>query len=500
MQSSVLPKPWLRFYPEGVATHVDFPKEPLYSILVNAAAKYPNSTAIEYEGYKVTYKKLNELSNQFANGLISLGLKKGSKIAIILPNIPQFVFCFWGALKAGLIVVPCNPLYREREIEFQLRDSESEAIVILNNVYNQNDFFSGFEKARPKLSNVKHVFVTSLTDYLPPIKKQLAGTVKKIQTLKKPDTIDLAAFISNGSKNEPPALTVNPVEDIAVIQYTGGTTGTSKGAMLTHYNLVSNAMVLAIWQHGDASGRLLGVTPFFHIYGLTVGMISPMYSGMEIILLPSFHVKEVLEAITKYKITSFPGVSTMYIAIINYPELPRYSVKSIRKCVSGAAPLPVEVQRKFNELTGGNLVEGYGLTEASPVTHCNPIGEGAPVKSGSIGTPLPETEAKIVDMETGMIDLAQGETGELAVKGPQVMKGYWHQPEETASVMRNGWLLTGDIARMDEDGYFFIVDPKERHDRRGRIQSLAQGGRGSVVHASGHQRGCCRGSKRRIPG
>jgi long-chain acyl-CoA synthetase len=461
MQSSVLPKPWLRFYPEGVATHFDFPKEPLYSILVDAAATHPNSTAIEYEGYKVTYKKLNELSNQFANGLISLGLKKGSKIAIILPNLPQFVFCFWGALKAGLTVVPCNPLYREREIEFQLKDSEAEAVVILNNVYNQNDFFSGFEKARPRLSNVKYVFVTSLTDYLPPIKKQLAGRVKKIQTLKKPDTIDLAPFISSGTKNEPAPVPVNPVEDIAVIQYTGGTTGTSKGAMLTHYNLVSNAIMLKIWQHEGSSGRLLGVTPFFHIYGLTVGMISPMCSGMEIVLLASFHVKEVLEAISKHKITSFPGVSTMYIALINYPELSRYSINSIKECVSGAASLPMEVQRKFNKITGGNLVEGYGLTEASPVTHCNPIREGALVKSGSIGIPITETDAKIVDMETGTIDLAQGETGELAVKGPQVMKGYWHQPGETAGVMRNGWLLTGDIARMDEDGYFFIVERKK---------------------------------------
>jgi len=461
MQSSVLPKPWLRFYPEGVAPNVNFPREPLYSILVNTVEKYPNSTALEYQGYKLTYRKLNELSNQFANGLISLGLKKGSKIAISLPNIPQFVFCFWGALKAGLTVVPCNPLYREREIEFQLKDSEVEAIVLLNNVYTQNDFYSGFEKARPRLSNVKHVFVTSLTDYLPPIKKQLAGTVKKIQTVKKPDTIDLTSFLTNKLRNEPPVLSINPMEDLAVIQYTGGTTGTSKGAMLTHYNLVSNAIVLTIWQHGKNSNRMLGVTPFFHIYGLTVCMISPTYSGMEIVLLPSFHVKEVLEAISKHKITSFPGVSTMYVALINYPDLSRYSINSIRECVSGAAPLPVEVQRKFNKITGGNLVEGYGLTEASPVTHCNPIGKGALVKSGSIGIPIPETDAKIVDMETGNMDLALGESGELAVKGPQVMKGYWHQPEETAMVMRNGWLLTGDIARMDEDGYFFIVDRKK---------------------------------------
>ncbi len=292
MQSTALPKPWLKFYPEGVPHEIEIPRESVQSILVEIARKYPGSTALEYQGSKISYGKLNELANQFANGLINLGLKKGSKLAVMLPNIPQFVICFWGALKAGLIIVPCNPLYREREIELQLKDSEADAIVLLNNIYNQNDFYSGFEKARPRLPAIKHVFVTSLTDYLPPIKKQLAGPIKKIQTVKKPDTIELYQFLSKNSKKEPSVVPVVPEEDIAVIQYTGGTTGTSKGAMLTHSNLVSNAYALKSWERGKNTDRLLGVTPFFHIYGLTVCMISPMLNGMEIVLLPSFHVQE----------------------------------------------------------------------------------------------------------------------------------------------------------------------------------------------------------------
>lgn len=461
MQSTELSKRWLKFYPDGIPRAIEIPKKPVQWILAEAVRKYPNSIALEYQGNRISYTRLNELSNQFANGLLSLGLKKGSKIAIVLPNIPQFVICFWGALKAGLTIVPCNPLYREREIEFQLVDCEAEAIVLLNNIYNQNDFFSSFEMARPRLSNVKYVYVTSLTDFLPPIKKQLAGPVKKIQTLKKPDTIEFVQFLYGKPKTDPPEVEVIPEEDVAVIQYTGGTTGTSKGAMLTHYNLVANATQLQSWERGTNSDRLLGVTPFFHIYGLSVCMISPTIAGMEIILLPSFHVKEVLETISKQKITTFPGVSTMYIALINYPELQRYSISSIRRCVSGAAPLPVEVQRKFDSITGGNLVEGYGLTEASPVTHSNPLGSGALVKSGSIGIPIPSTDAKIVDSETGTRDMLVGEPGELAVRGPQVMKGYWKRPDETADVMRDGWLLTGDIAKMDEDGYFYIVDRKK---------------------------------------
>jgi long-chain acyl-CoA synthetase len=461
MESALLQRPWQKFYPKHIRHSLDYPKETLQSLLINSAQKHPDSVAVEFEGKKITFRELNDLANQFANGLNSLGIGKNSKVAVILPNLPQFVICFYGALKAGAVVVPCNPIYRERELEYQLSDAEVEAVVILNNIYLPNDFYAEFEKARARLPRVKHVFVTSIIDYLPPIKKQLAGPVRKIQTLQKPNTINLVSFLSKQSKKEPETRQSNPVDDIAVLQYTGGTTGTSKGAMLTHYNLLSNTLQLMDWTNAGKGDKVLAVIPFFHIYGLTVAMNSAVNVGEELILLPQFHAKEVLQTIQKHGIAVFPGVATMYIALLNYPELSKYSIGTIRKCVSGAAPLPVEVQKKFNEITGGKLVEGYGLTEASPVTHCNPIADGAIVKPGSIGVPLPDTDAKIVDSETGTKDLPVGEEGELALKGPQVMKGYWNKPEETAAVFRDGWLLTGDIAKMDSDGYFYIVDRKK---------------------------------------
>jgi long-chain acyl-CoA synthetase len=461
MQTSVA-HPWLKFYARGIPPSIEYPKQPVQSFLSTSAKKHLHRTALVFEGKRITYQELEELSNQFANGLLSVGVTKGTKVALILPNVPQFVFSFYGALKAGATVVPCNPLYREKELEFQLLDSEVEAVVILNNVVAPNDFFAEFAKCLPKLPKVKHVFTTSLADFLPGLKKQLAG-LANVKTIKREGTIDLVSFLSRFQKSEPDHPTsIDPVEDLAVLQYTGGTTGISKGAMLTHYNLVSNAIATNVWAGlAEQPQRVLGVTPFFHIYGLTSGMNSPIYGAHEIVLLPSFRVKEVLETIQKEKITEFPGVSTMYTAIVHHPELQKYGLRSVKRCISGAAPLPLEVQKKFDEITGGNLVEGYGLTEASPVTHCNPLGEDAIVKTGSIGIPLPDTDAKIVDVETGKKDLAVGEVGELVVKGPQVMKGYWKRRDETSLVLFDGWLLTGDIARMDEDGYFYIVDRKK---------------------------------------
>ena len=309
MQSVPDVRPWLNFYPKEVSNSKKYPDDPLQSFLIDSASKFPNSVAIEFQGKKISYKQLNELSNQFANGLISLGLRSGSKIAIILPNTPQFVFCFFGALKAGAVVVPCNPLYRERELEFQLQDSETEAVIILNNIYHPTDFYAEFEKARPRLGRVQHVFVTSLLDFLPPIKKQLAGPVKKIQTLKKPDTTNLIDFVNRQSKSEPSRLTTDAAEEVAVLQYTGGTTGISKGAMLTHKNLSSNAIMLMDWINATHDEKVLAVTPFFHIYGLTVGMTSPIYVGQEIVVLPSFRAGEVLETIHKQRITIFPRSS-----------------------------------------------------------------------------------------------------------------------------------------------------------------------------------------------
>ncbi len=464
MQTLTAERPWLKFYPADVPPTIDYPKIPVQSLLTVSASKHPERAALIFQGKKISYRELNELANKFANGLISLGIKKGERIALILPNSPQFVFCFYGALKAGGIVVSCNPVYREKELEFQLQSSGAVSVVLLNNISAGNDFFAQFEKCRSRLSKIRHVFVTSITDFLPPIKKQLAGPVKKIQTVQRNDTINLVDFLNNQKKAEPDVNSVplNPLEDLAVLQYTGGTTGVSKGAMLTHYNLVSNAIVSSVWRRGKAGeSNTLAVIPFFHIYGLTNAMNSPIYSAEKIVILPRFNVKDVLEAIDKEKISAFPGVPAMYIALLDHSDLRKHSLRSVQVCVSGAAPLPHEIQKRFNELSEGNLVEGYGLTEASPVTHCNPVGPDAITKPGSIGIPVPDTDAKIVDLETGMRYLPVGEVGELAVKGPQVMKGYWESPEETGRTFRGEWLLTGDIARRDEDGYFYIVDRKK---------------------------------------
>ncbi len=461
---TITARPWVKFYPSEIPPIIDYPQEPLFKLLTESAKKHPDWVAISYLGKKITYRELDELANQFANGLIPLGITKGSKVALILPNVPQFVFCFFGILKSGATVVPCNPLYREKELEFQLQNSEAVAVVLLNNIAGQNNFYQEFEKCRPRLTRLKHVFVTSVTDYLPPVKKQLAGPIRKIQTLQKEGAIKLTNYVRDQSKSEPnlDALGIDPKNDIAIIQYTGGTTGISKGAMLTHENIVSNSVIVANWVGiSQKQETLLAAIPFFHIYGLTDAMNAAIYANQRIVLLPSFNPKEVLETIEKEKVQVFPGVPTMYVALLHHPDLAKYSLSSVERCVSGGAALPLEVQKKFNAATGGNLVEGYGLTEASPVTHVNILRPDAVKKEGSIGIPIPNTDAKIVDIETGTKDLAEGEVGELAVKGPQVMKGYWKSEDETKNVFRGEWLLTGDIAKQDKDGFFFIVDRKK---------------------------------------
>ncbi len=456
-------KPWLKFYPSDIPASIDYPKEPLFELLIQAVAKHPNKTAISYLGRKITFRELNDLANQFANGLVSLGISRGDKVAIMLPNVPQFAFCLFGALKARATVVPFNPLYREREIEFQLKDSGTKAIVLLNNEVGKNNFYSEFEKARSKVPSLEHVLVTSVTDYLPPLKRALAGPVRKVKTIETVNTIYLSGFLSKQKRDEPntSALSIDIKEDLAVIQYTGGTTGTSKGAMLTHYNLMSNAVASAVWTRLSEKDIMLAAIPFFHIYGLTGALLCSIYAGTTVIILPSFNPKEVLETIDKEKVSVFPGVPTMYVALIHHPDLGKYSLSTIKNCVSGAAPLPAEVQKRFNELTGGNLVEGYGLTEASPVTHSNILRRDAPARAGSIGLPLPDTDARIVDLDTGSRIVSLGEVGELSVKGPQVMKGYWNSKSETDRVLKDGWLLTGDIAWEDDDGFFYIVDRKK---------------------------------------
>ncbi len=361
-----------------------------------------------------------------------------------MPNIPQFIIAYFGVLKAGAIITAISPLYREREVEHQLRDSGAEAIVALDSLY-------PIIAAVGQKTKIKNVILTGLEDYS--LENAPSPTVSNILSFK--------PLVEAASQNQP-ALQFNPGEDLAALQYTGGTTGISKGAMLTHSNLISNALAFAAWIHGRiAQETFLTALPLFHIYGMTTSMTAPVSLAAKMVLLPRFKPAQVMQAIQRRKVTVFCGVPTMYQMLLESPELDKYDLTSIRVCISGASPLNPQTQTRFMENTGSFLAEGYGLTEASPVTHCTPVDRTLrTVKVGSIGLPLPDTEAKIVDLETGEA-LAQGETGELAVKGPQVMKGYWEKPEETALVLRDGWLFTGDIARMDKDGYFFITDRKK---------------------------------------
>lgn len=450
-------RPWIAHYPPEVKPNLEYPRVPLTHFLEKSAKDFPQNPALDFMGKRITYAQLLQSSYQFANALKKLGVQKGDRVSIMLPNVPQAVIAYYGALFAGAIVVQTNPMYTERELTHQLVDSGAETIVTLDLLYNR------VMNVKPATS-LKNVIVTRIPDYLPVIKKWLYPLVQRKQP--KPPVINYGngvfSFLSllAESPSTPVTPEIDPERDLALLQYTGGTTGVAKGVMLTHKNLVANAVqcqaVLYKMQYGKE--RVLGALPFFHVYGMTTVMNLGIQLAAEIVLIPRFDVDLILKTIHKTKPTMFPGAPTMYIALINHPDIKKYDLSSIEACVSGSAPLPLEVQQRFEELTGGRLVEGYGLTESSPVTHSNPIWGNR--INGSIGLPWPDTDSKIVDLATGE-DLPQGEIGELAVRGPQVMLGYWNRPEDTAATIRDGWLLTGDVAYMDENGYFYIVDRKK---------------------------------------
>jgi long-chain acyl-CoA synthetase len=441
-------KPWFSSWSKGLPRNLEYPKVPLHEILEKTAKEHPEKAAIAYFEREISYAELDSLSNWFAGALAALGVKKGDRVAIFLPNIPQFVIVYYGILKAGAVLTAISPLHREREVEHQLSDSEAETIVALDSLY------PIVEKVWSKTS-LRNVIITSLEEYASQTTVSPRIVEQKLNVRYFQELLEEAAT--------PLSVNINPEVDLAALQYTGGTTGTAKGAMLTHLNLVSNALAFAAWIKGAASEEtFLTALPLFHIYGMTTSMNVPVSLAAEMVLLPRFDPAAALEAIQRHRVTVFCGVPTMYSVLLAIPELGKFDLTSIRVCISGASPLPPQVQKKFMEVTGGFLAEGYGLTEASPVTHCNPVDKTMrTVRLGSIGLPLPDTDARIVDVETGTKTLEPGETGELAVKGPQVMKGYWRKPEETALVLREGWLLTGDIARMDRDGYFYITDRKK---------------------------------------
>jgi long-chain acyl-CoA synthetase len=442
-------KLWFKQWPSGVPKTLKYPEIALQEILRKTAKMHPERVAIAYFDGELTYAELDKLSDEFAAALAGLEAKKGDRVAIFLPNTPQFIIAYYGILKAGAVLTTISPMHREREVEHQLSDSEAETIVALDSTRPIVD--AVWEKTK-----LKRVIFTGLEEYA-------RKTSVNLKAEQNPRIFSFQKLLKQNADMEPPKVHINPAEDLATLQYTGGTTGTAKAAMLTHTNLVANSVAFAAWIKGTPTKEtVLAALPLFHIYGMTTSMNVPVTLAAKMVLLPRFDPVKVLESIQQHMVTIFCGSPVMYQTLLANPDLGKYDLTSIRVCISGASPLPPKVQKTFMQITGGLLAEGYGLTEASPVTHCSPVDKTMKtVKVGSIGVPLPDTDAKIVDLVTGTKTLQPNETGELAVKGPQIMKGYWRKPGETAMILRDGWLLTGDIARMDADGYFYITERKK---------------------------------------
>ena len=452
-------RPWTKHYDDGVPATLVYPDATMHAFLQDSADGFPNATATIFFNKKRSYKSISDDAWRFANGLRKLGVKKGDRVAVMLPNTPQFIIAFYGALRAGATVVPCNPLYTVPELRHQLADSGAETLVVLSRLY-------PVAKAARAGTSVKNVIVTNIKEEMPLVIRTLFTLAKEKkdghrQPFKDdPGTMAFRDMLKSAA--EPFDAGVKK-DDIALLQYTGGTTGVSKGAMLSHRALVANTLQCRAWFVGtkDTEGTTMAVMPFFHVYGLTVVMSLAIQAAGAMVLEPQFELKRVLEDVAKHKPNTFSGAPRIYNAIINSPLAKEYDLKSIGACISGSAPLMVETHRKFVELTGANLVEGYGLTEAAPVTHCNPLYGKGKQKIGTIGIPYPDVECKIVDSETGEREMPVGEPGELILRGPQLMDGYHNRPDETIGTIRNGWLYTGDIATVDADGYYSIVDRKK---------------------------------------
>ncbi|MGG3853147.1 long-chain-fatty-acid--CoA ligase [Caldifermentibacillus hisashii] len=452
-------KPWLKHYPPQIPHTLTFEETSLQQLLKNTAEKYPNKIAIHFNGKELSYKELYESALKFAGYLQKIGIQKGDRVAIMLPNTPQSVISFYGVMMAGGIVVQTNPMYTERELAFQMKDSGAKAIVALDIL------FPRIKKIQGE-TELEHIIITVIKDYLPFPKNLVYPFIQKKQygfsvKVEHKGNDHLFTEIMKHPALQEPIMNINFEEDLAILQYTGGTTGFPKGVMLTHKNLIANTKMCQAWLYKCREGEeiVLGALPFFHVYGMTTVMILSILQASKMVLIPKPDPEVLLKTIQSQRPTMFPGAPTMYIGMLNHPELSKYDLSSIDSCISGSAPLPVEVQEQFERLTGGKLVEGYGLTESSPVTHANLLWDGERVK-GSIGLPWPDTLAEIRSVETGE-PLPVGEIGELVVKGPQVMKGYWNRPEETQEVLKDGWLHTGDMGYMDEEGYFYIVDRKK---------------------------------------
>ncbi|AMK12828.1 long-chain-fatty-acid--CoA ligase [Pseudodesulfovibrio indicus] len=450
-------RPWLKSYDPDVPPTLDYEKIPLFKFLDRAAHKWPKRKAIVFRNWSITYAKLKAQSEVFAANLRDAGIRKGDRVALMLPNLPQTIIAFWGVLRAGGIGVMTNPLYMETEIIHQFNDAGVRFCLTLDLLWPK------LEKLRDSIP-VERFYITTIGEGLKfPLNLLYALQAKKNRTSPRVPYDGMAVRPFKELTKGNGAFTEERVdaEDTALLQYTGGTTGVAKGCILTHFNIGANMQQCHAMMHtlGKKKETFLGILPYFHIYGLTTCLAWPTSLGATLAPFPRYVPLDVLKGIHKLKPTVFPGAPSLYISLLQQKDIDKYDLKSIEVCVSGSAPMPVDYMEQFLARSGTAITEGYGLTEASPVTHFNPlVGKS---KNGSIGLPFPDTDAKIVDMEVGGEPLPPGKRGELVIRGPQVMRGYYNRPDATADVLRNGWLYTGDIATMDEEGYFYIVDRKK---------------------------------------
>lgn len=448
-------RPWFQHWPEGVPRHLDYPDKGMGEIFDETARKFPNKTAVIFLDTKVTYGQLRAWVDSFATALSEMGVRKGDVVGLRLPNSVHYVIAYFAAMKIGAVVTANNPLYKAAEIEHQFSDSETKVLVVVDLVYAEA------AKAVPK-TKIDKVIGCNIADFLPGFKRFFGSLLGKIPSAPMPASALRFKDLLHTAPNLP-RVDIDPDNDLAVLQYTGGTTGSPKGAMLTHKNLVANTMQAGSLDPKMQPGGqdvIVGVLPLFHIYAMTTVMNLAVMTGSGMLLFPKLpEWDDLLGAIQKYKATIFPGVAALYNAINNFERVKNYDLTSIRACISGAGPLPMDIQKRFEELSGAKLIEGYGLTEASPVTHANPLYGRR--KDGTIGFPVPDTDSKIVDSESGDKEMKPNEVGELLVKGPQVMKGYYRRDDENRMVLKDGWLYTGDLGMIDDEGYFIIVDRKK---------------------------------------
>ena len=462
-------KPWLKNYDEGVPQNIDYPKVPLFYFLEESARRYPDKACTIFKGAKISYKEMDALTNRLAAGLADLGIEKGDRVGIFMPNTPQFLMAYFAVLKIGGVVVATNPMYSGREIEHQANDSGMEIMLVMSNFYNQ-------VKEVQHKTKIKQLIVTNLKETLPPVMRLLFTLAKEkkggFRVELKDNDIWMQDLIAKYKPEDRPVVEVGP-DDTAIFQYSGGTTGTPKAAIALHRNLVANTLQIKYWMVDITEGEevVLMAIPLYHVYGMVAGMNFGLSAGASIVMVPDARdIKDTVSTLEKYKATIFPAVPRLYNAINHYPDVlaGKYDLSSIKACISGSAALLRETKEKFEALTGGVVFEGFGLSEAPTATHCNPLlGEN---RTGSIGMPLSDVDARIVDLDDEETVLPIGEVGELVIKGPQVFKGYHNMPTETHNSLRDGWLYTGDIARMDEDGYFYIVDRKKEVIKPGGFQ------------------------------